>query len=139
MSQIFHDVLWEIELPTGWSSEQDEDCSSFFAEDGVGALQISDFLKSEAVTDEDLQELAEEHNLRDLSQESQEREVRSSRVQFNTLTGFHIDFCTDGEYWRQWWLRCGQIMIFATYNCTIDKRGVEDEQIDKILSTLQCR
>ncbi|HEX8833033.1 MAG TPA: hypothetical protein VF719_02470, partial [Abditibacteriaceae bacterium] len=104
MSYTFQSAWWEIDLPTDWLEEQDESCSTFFAEDGVGALQVSAYRKDEDVTDLDLEEFAEEHIPAAAN--------KLLPVHIGSLTGFYFQADTKDEYClREWWLRSGETMI----------------------------
>ena len=41
MTHEFKAPWWSIQVATGWFSEQEDECATFWREDGVGALQIS--------------------------------------------------------------------------------------------------
>ena len=51
---------WSLEIPEGWSHDEDGSCTIFARPNGVGAFRVSSFRKGEAVTDDDLREFAGE-------------------------------------------------------------------------------
>jgi len=51
------------------------------------------------------------------------------------LNGYH--YSMGDTYQRQWWLRCADTIVLATYTCDSEHKNKEDTIIDSILSTLQ--
>ena len=113
---------WSLEVPEGWSHESDEDCTTFEHPEGVGAFQVSSYRKDEAVTDDDLREFA--------------GEIPLAAVSFGRFTGFRTRFSEDDTFWTKWWLRAGQQMIHATYNCSLADRGREDVEVSSMIDSL---
>ena len=113
---------WSLEVSEGWSHESDEDCTTFEHPKGVGAFQVSSYRKDEAVTDEDLREFA--------------GEIPLAAVSFARFTGFRTRFSEDDTFWTKWWLRSGQQMIHATYNCSLADRGREDVEVSSMIESL---
>jgi len=130
MKNIFESSWWSLQLPADWEWEEGEDCVSFFSDDSVGALQVSAYQKEGAdVDDADLLEFIPE-----------EIPVASGTpVKIGVFTGFLISYHEDETYWRQWWLKAGQIMVYLTYNTDPADQGTEDAVIDQIVSTLKLR
>ena len=97
MAQNYRSEWWQIQMPADWFGEREKGCVSFVGENGVGALQISAYRKDEKLTDDDLEEFAENHIAAG---------AKLAQVEFGFLTGFTIHFGMENEYWRFWWLRC---------------------------------
>ena len=125
MDERHESATWSLRLPKGWTTEQDEDCTTMHADPPVGALQISAYEKDGEVTEADLVELA--------GDDAPEREP----VACGAFVGFVGTTRSDGEFWRQWYLRAGSTVLFATYVCTDDLEGIEDELVDAALDTLE--
>jgi hypothetical protein len=110
---------WAITVPDHWIVEKDEDCTTFTAPAGVGALQVSAAKKDGGlVTPEDLEEFAEDV----LAASSAERELFHG-----WFSGFTVQFIRDGDFWRHWWLAAGDTLIYATYICAATDRGPEED------------
>ena len=44
---------------------------------------------------------------------------------------------TDGEdALREWYLACGPLLLFITYCCDCENRGLDEAAVDEILATL---
>ena len=123
-------VSWELVLDSSWSAQSDEECDTILPNDGVGALQISTARKDGDVSDDDLEDFAE-------------NEIGAGAIptptQLGAFRGFALTYEADGTHWRRWYLRNGQVALFATYNCNVDDKGKEDLQVDKMLSSLRSK
>jgi hypothetical protein len=95
---------WSIELPSDWSAEEEESCVSFSAEHDVGALQISAYRRDgEAVTDEDLNDFAEDELIDGIMLQD---------VSCGDFRGIAISYAKDESLWRKLWH--GQAHCFST-------------------------
>lgn len=119
---------WSLELPDGWQAEDSDRVVSIVRPKGVGALQISAYLRDEPITDEDLRELAEDH----LSGGAVARPV-----QLGAFVGFQITFAADDSFWSQWYVRHDRQALFITYNCSAADRGPEYDEVKRVLGTLK--
>lgn len=128
--KLFEGKSWSISLLPGWIGEHEEECSTIYHPEGVGALQISAYTKVTPVTDEDLREFTEEHI---------EAGAKLSPVQAGEFTGHTIAFGIDGTFWQYWYLRNASTMLLVTYHCDEDERNHELEQIKSMVTTLAAR
>lgn len=127
MIQRFGRETWSVVLPASWQGSHDRECASISATPEVGALQVSAAFKESEVTDEDLLEFAEEHT-------AAGRQPRPTRL--GEFSGFEFAFEAESYWWRQWFLRSHEQMLYVTYICDSAARGAEDQAVDGILSTL---
>jgi len=81
---------WAVNYPSNWIVENNIESVSFYAEDGVGALQISAYSKDKEVTKEDLAEFACE-------------EVPEGKDLIQTELGKYIGLETDYKYTDHYW------------------------------------
>jgi hypothetical protein len=118
-------------LPDGWLAQLDDKCFLFFAETGVGALQISAYRKDFGyVTAKDLRELASDE-LQDIT-----HAVPIIVGEFQGQTASRVS----GElFWRRWWLRSGQLLVYVTYNRGVDDECGEDSVVERIVNSLKLR
>jgi hypothetical protein len=121
---------WSTSLPTGWTQSSDEDCVTLTGPNAIGVLQISSFRKNELVSDQDLLDFAEDHL---------DAGAKPANEAFGAYTGFSIEFSVDDSFWQQWYLRQSGQMLFITYNCPIESRGIESQAITQVLSCLASR
>lgn len=118
---------WSLVVPDGWLASDDEECVTLVASHEVGALQISAAFKDTEIVDSDLRDFAAEH----LDAGAKPRPTEAGE-----FVGFEIAFGDDERFWRQWFLRNGHQLLFVTYNCDPDSRGVEDGPIRSALASL---
>lgn len=126
LERRFATESWSLLVPEGWSAQHDADGVSLFGEPGCGALQVSAAFKNDAVTDAELLDFAKERS----------KDSAPTPTSVGELTGFELSRVEDGTYWREWYLRSGNIALFVTYNCDSEDRGREDEAIGEILDSL---
>lgn len=130
MTNTFAGIDWEVSLPENWQGQQDDECSTLFHPNGVGVLQISSAQKEGLVSHEDLLDFAEEHV---------EAGAKIKEASFVDLKGFTFQYQLDDSYWIQWFLRFESIALFITYNCSIEDQGIEDSEIESILTTIRVK
>jgi hypothetical protein len=118
---------WSLVVPDGWRASHDEECATLLAPREVGVLQISAAFKDSVVLDSDLRDFAVEHL---------DAGAKPRPTDAGDFVGFEIAFCDDERYWRHWYLRSGAQMLFVTYNCGLECRGVDDGPIGAALSSL---
>lgn len=130
MNARFGRVTWSLRPPEGWRAWHDEECATLVADDEIGALQISAAFKDSEVVDADLRDFAADH----LDAGANPRPTEAGE-----FVGFEISFSDGERFWRQWYLRNGRQLLFVTYNCGLDCRGVEDGPLGAALASLQAR
>jgi hypothetical protein len=122
------EAWWSVTLPSNWRGHRDQDCTTFRANPPCGVLQISAARKDiEAVTDDDLREFAEERV---------GPGVALNEVQLATSAGVTAKYERDGLLWQEWWLKSGQLMIYATYNVVATHPVNEEDELLRILNSL---
>jgi hypothetical protein len=127
MSTRFGTATWSLLVPDLWRAWHDDECATLVACEEVGALQISVAFKESDVLDADL---------RDFAAEYLEAGAKARPTQAGDFVGFEIAFSDEEIFWRQWYLRNGRQMLFVTYNCGLESRGVEDNSVRGILASL---
>lgn len=130
-TRLCESTWWTIIIPDEWSCYRDANSVSIHAEPALGVLQVSAARKdADLVTDDDLRDFAQDH-------------VRTygdlSPVAIGEWCGFYLKFSTDEYYWREWWLRNKNLLVYVTYNIDLAKKGCEDQEVDKILLSLKAK
>ena len=127
----FQAERWSVDLPKGWTGRRDPECATFQANGSVGAFQISAAEKEHGpVTDEDLLDFA--------SDDLAERTMLSPVV-YGLFSGFSLQKLKGNILWIKWWLRCGDLMVFATYNGPRDVGEADLPLVSDILGSLRAR
>ena len=122
---------YSLSIPDAWQGEFDdeEEYDIFFHPDGPGELQISAVMQEEALEYEDLEEIAAE----DI-----QGGARTEKTRCGEFSGFLFDYDVDDEYWCEWYLAKGRLMLFITYTCPTDDEDKETADIELIMGTLQA-
>jgi hypothetical protein len=127
-NRFFLSSWWSADLPSGWRGVEEAKCATISRQPPLGVLQISSARKPEGlVTDQDLQSFAEEHIVAGKS---------LVQIEYKSFSGFSADYTKGHLFWKEWWLRSGNIMIYATYNVERSKEDIEKNDLDYILSSL---
>lgn len=127
-NRFFLSTWWSADLPSGWRGVEEAKCATISRQPRLGVLQVSAARKPKGlVTDQDLRDFAEEH-------------VVAGKVlvgiAYKSFSGFSVDYAKDRLFWKEWWLRSGNLMIYATYNVERGKEDIEKNDLDYILNSL---
>jgi hypothetical protein len=126
--RVFVSTWWSADLPCGWRGIEEANCTTISRQPRLGVLQLSAARKPEGlVTEQDLRDFAEEHIPTGQSM---------VQVECKLFSGFSVDYTKDRLFWREWWLRSGNLMIYATYNVERGKEDIEKTDLDYILNSL---
>src|SRR3954471_21903293 len=125
MTVVFQSHWWSVNLPEGWETRVEENGVSFRQRPEIGVLQISAARKEAAVTDADLIEFTDTASNATLEP-----------VEFDLFSGFARRQKTQEQYLKEWWLRHGELAIFATYVVPVGCENVEATDIHGILTSL---
>lgn len=129
MTERYKSAWWSLELPAAWNIEEAQDCVSFISENEVGALQISAYRrKGKDVTNDDLLHFAEDELIEG---------VELQNITCGEFTGIGITYLVDDDYRRKWWLWSGSLLLYVTYNCSAEKRFVEMDTVDRMMTSLK--
>jgi hypothetical protein len=101
----------------------------FARRQGVGSLQIGYNRKQEgSVTHQDLLEAA----LENLGAGIPYREIATDH-----LAGILFEYAQDGTFQREWYLRSGDTLIKASYECDFEYKDTERAEVDLIIGGLR--
>jgi len=119
---------WEAIYPDGWTSEHTDDSVILYdKESEVGTVQVSCICTDEAVTREDLLNLADE-----LIAEGR----RHTDVEIGGKWGLMFRYYDGEQSWKEWFLAEDKCVFYVTYDCPREGEGVEDEEVAQILESL---
>jgi hypothetical protein len=118
-NDVFSSAWWSVRLPAGWFAKAEQHGATLSRSPGFGTLQISSARKDTAITVDDLTGFAVERvgSKADLEP-----------VSFGAFSGFQYSRTGEHQYWREWWLKCGSLMIYATYVAPEDKTGKQSHE-----------
>lgn len=115
---------WSLLLPPEWQAEQDEDGIVISDQDGVGTLEFSTMMTDDAIAGADeVSELAG-------------AETPLAAVDLGGHAAWTHALVEEGSAIREWFLPAGRMLLYITYSCAEDNRGLDDAAVDEILATL---
>lgn len=127
----FESEWWTVDLPVNWMASQVNQCTTLRATPPIGVLQISAARNSAGpVQDSDLREFAIERL---------GPTVRLSRATYKFVLGFAAEHEDQSLFWREWWLRSGQTMLYVTYNVILKHKNSELLALEAILHSARTK
>jgi hypothetical protein len=118
---------WSLALPPEWWAEAEEDSILIGDRDGVGCIEISTLHKASG-------EFAVEEVVKIAREESAEADW--SQVELGDYRGVMASFSEDDAAIREWFVASGGQLLFITYSCEEENRGMDDAAVSEILDTL---
>ena len=119
---------WTLALPPEWWADAEDDGVLIGDRDDVGCIEISTLHKDEGeFSREELQDIA-------AAQTDQVIEWQSSALgEFSGLRGSYLE---EDAAIREWYVANGSLLLFITYSCDRENRGMDDASVDELLDTL---
>ena len=119
---------WCVLLPPEWRAEHDDGLVLITDVDQIGEITISTLCKAEGpISATEISEMA--------STESPEI-TQWHAVTVGAFNGVAGDFIEAQTAVREWYVAAGQVILYITYDCEMDNRGMDDAAVDELLSTL---
>lgn len=118
-----HDT-WSIDLPNNWVVEETDECMAFYNPEGVGAIQVSTYLKDDGhVSIEDLLEFSDVESPDD--------------ADLPYLKGIQKTVEKGDDVFINWWLRSGPQLYYVTYICAKGDEAIEAEEREYVVYSLR--
>tara|TARA_R110000772_G_scaffold236733_2_gene348537 strand:- start:5299 stop:5709 length:411 start_codon:yes stop_codon:yes gene_type:complete len=120
---------WTMALAPEWWADVAEDGTVLVAdEDDVGCLEITTLHKTDGqLTPAELKQIA--------ATESPSVPAWKA-VNCGDFRGFTASFSEAEAAVREWYLASGGLLLFVSYSCDRDNRGMDDAAVDALLDTL---
>ena len=119
---------WTMALPPEWWADTEEDSILVGDRDDVGCIEISTLHKEQGEFDlEEASEIAR-------SESSASLDWRT--VSLGDFEGVSSQFMAEGVAIREWYVVRRGMLLFITYSCDEDNRGMDDAAVDELLDTL---
>lgn len=117
-------------VPPEWWAEAEEDSILVGDLDDVGCIEISTLHK----------EVGEfsQAEIRAIAEAEAEGDWDWKAANVGEFQGWHASYLETGDVAiREWYLGNGGMLLFITYSCDGENRGMDDAAVDEILDTLQ--
>lgn len=119
---------WNLAVPPEWWAESEEESILIGDHDGVGCIEISTLHKEQGeFSGEELAQIARDEAEQALQWES---------VSLGDFRGVRGSYQQEGVAIREWYVANGAMLLFITYSCEEENRGMDDAAVDEILDTL---
>ncbi|QFU77752.1 hypothetical protein EY643_03960 [Halioglobus maricola] len=125
---ILETEWWSLALPPEWWAESEEESILVGDHDGVGCIEISTLHKETGEFDP----VTVEQIVREESEPEQVWNA-ASLAEFKGLTSSYV---AEDAAIREWYVARGAMLLFVTYSCEVENRGMDDAAVDEILDTL---
>ena len=119
---------WTLALPPEWWAESEEDSILIGDQDEVGCVEISTLHKEEGVFDQ--------ATVRAIAQSESDQPLDWSAVTLGEFAGVGSSYVAEETAIREWYVSSGALLLFITYSCSEDNRGMDDAAVDEFLDTL---
>ena len=119
---------WTLALPPEWWADAEEDGILIGDRDDVGCIEISTLHKEQG-------EFSRQE-LQDIASEEAEQEIAWQQVGLGEFSGLCGSFMEDDVAIREWYVAHDAMLLFITYSCDAENRGMDDAAVDALLETL---
>lgn len=120
---------WTMALAPEWWADVEEDGTVLVAdEDDVGCLEMTTLHK----TDGDLGQA----ELRQIAAAESPAAAGWQAVTCGDFAGWSTRFIEEDAAVREWYLAAHGLLLFVSYSCDSDNRGMDDAAVDALLDTL---
>ena len=119
---------WNLAVPPEWWAESEEESILVGDHDGVGCIEISTLHK-------DSGEFSEA-DINRIAREEAEQALEWTATSRGDFRGVMASYLEEDVAIREWYLANGAMLLFVTYSCDEENRGMDDAAVDEILDTL---
>jgi hypothetical protein len=119
---------WTLAIPPEWWADSEEDSILVGDRDDVGCIEISTLHKDEGDFDRD--------TVMAIAQEESEQPLEWQSIRLGEFAGVGSSYVEEGTAVREWYVANGALLLFVTYSCDEDNRGMDDAAVDELLDTL---
>ena len=119
---------WTMAIPPEWWADAEEDSILVGDRDEVGCIEISTMRKEEG----DFEPGA----AKDIAQTESAGPMEWQAVTLGEFQGYRSNYVEEDTAVREWYVTHGALLLFITYSCDGENRGMDDAAVDEILDTL---
>jgi hypothetical protein len=119
---------WSLGVPVEWWAEQEEDTIVIGDRDGVGTIQISTLRREQGEFQ------AEE--VAGIARDNGDASWDWQQATLGDFSGVSCDYLEETDAVREWYLARGPLLLFVTYSCDQENRGLDLSAVEEILETL---
>lgn len=118
---------WTLAIPPEWWADSEEDSILVGDRDDVGCIEISTLHKEAGVFDR--------QTVLDIAQSESEQPLEWSAATLGEFAGITSSYVVEETAVREWYVANGALLLFITYSCDEENRGMDDAAVDELLDT----
>lgn len=119
---------WTMAIPPEWWADSEEDSILVGDRDEVGCIELSTLHKDSGEFDA--------QDISDIARSSSEQALDWTEVVLGEFSGIRATYVEDDVAVREWYVGNGPMLLFITYSCELENRGMDDAAVDELLDTL---
>ena len=119
---------WCLMLPVEWSAEQSGDVVLITDQDGIGELAMTTLVRESGA--------GEEMTATDVAKEESPEISVWHAADYGGFSGVTGQFKESESVIKEWYLTCGDALLYITYACDQEDDGLDAAAVDEILTTL---
>lgn len=119
---------WTLAIPPEWWADSEEDSILVGDRDDVGCIEISTLHKEEGEFDN--------ASVLAIAQSESEQPLEWRAATLGEFTGVVSSYVEEETAVREWYVANGPLLLFITYSCDEENRGMDDAAVDELLDTL---
>lgn len=119
---------WTLAIPPEWWADSEEDSILVGDRDDVGCIEISTLHKEEGEFDS--------ASVLAIAQSESEQPLEWRAAALGEFTGVSSSYVEEETAVREWYVANGPLLLFITYSCDEENRGMDDAAVDELLDTL---
>jgi len=119
---------WTLALPPEWWAESEEESILIGDQDDVGCIEISTLHKEHGIFERD--------TVLSIAQTESELPLDWKSVTLGEFVGVSSSYVQEETAMREWYVSNGALLLFITYSCAEENRGMDDAAVDELLDTL---
>ena len=120
---------WTLALPPEWWADSEEDSILVGDRDEVGCIEITTLHKQEGAFDG--------AEVLGIATAESVGAGDWQKIRLGEFAGVARNFLEEGAAIREWYVFNGAMLLFVTYSCDEENRGMDDAAVDQLLDTLQ--
>ena len=120
---------WTLALPPEWWADSEEDSILVGDRDEVGCIEITTLHKQEGAFDG--------AEVLGIATAESVGAGDWQKIRLGEFAGVARNFLEEGAAIREWYVFNGAMLLFLTYSCDEENRGMDDAAVDQLLDTLQ--
>ncbi len=119
---------WTLAVPPEWWAEAEDETILVGDRDDVGCIEISTLHKETGEFGSDA--------IVEIAESGAEQPLAWHPATLGEFRGVTSSYVQEGAALREWYVANGGLLLFITYSCDEEHRGLDDAAVDELLDTL---